>query len=42
MTTSLFTALAANATARAQLIGAAGHSPRYWRKLPSLPDREVG
>ena len=33
MTTPLFTALARNATARAQLIGATGHCPRYWREL---------
>ena len=32
----LFTALAANATARAQLIGATGHCPRYWRELASV------
>jgi hypothetical protein len=33
MTTPLFTALARNATARAQLIGATGPCPRYWREL---------
>jgi hypothetical protein len=33
MTTPLFTALARNATVRAQLIGATGHCPRYWREL---------
>jgi hypothetical protein len=36
MTTPLFTALAATATARAQLIGATGHCPRYWRELASV------
>jgi hypothetical protein len=36
MTTPLFTALARNATARAQLIGATGHCPRYWRELASV------
>ena len=35
MTTPLFTALARNATARAQLIGATGHCSRYWRELAS-------
>jgi hypothetical protein len=36
MTTPLFTALAANATARAQLVGAAGDCPRYWREVESV------
>ena len=36
MTTPLFTALAANTTARAQLIGATDYSPRYWRELASV------
>jgi hypothetical protein len=36
MTTPLFTALARNATARAQLIGATGHCPRYWRELSTV------
>jgi hypothetical protein len=33
MTTPLFTVLARNATVRAQLIGATGYCPRYWREL---------
>lgn len=33
MTAPLFAALARNATARAQLIGATGHCPQYWREL---------
>jgi hypothetical protein len=36
MTTPLFTALARNATARAQLIGATDYSPRYWRELSTV------
>jgi hypothetical protein len=36
MTTPLFTALANCALSRAQLIGATGPSPRYWRELASV------